>query len=433
MKTIIEELKWRGLFHQSTAEIEDLNINDVVAYAGFDPTADSLHIGNLAPIMLMMHIKRAGGSVIGLVGGATGMIGDPSGKKSERNFLDEETLNKNFEGVKAQLENIFEFDPNFNLINNFDTFNNMSVLDLLRDFGKHLTVNVMMSKDSVKSRINRTNNDISNETSGISFTEFTYQLIQGIDFHNLFVNNKCNLQIGGSDQWGNITAGTELIRRKHSQKAHGLTCPLISKSDGSKFGKSEKGNVWLSPEKTTPFEFFQFWINQSDEDAEKFIKIFTFKSREKIENIIEKHKENPHQRLLQNELANDITKFIHGEDALKIVQTTTNFIFKKNTDGILDLNKNDFEKVFDTIPKSIISKGILNKSNSIMDFLSLDTNFEIFKSKSDVKRMIAGNGLSINLLKVTPDLQLKDINLIHDNFIIVQKGKKNFHLVKLNS
>jgi len=431
MNKLIEELKWRGLLHQTTPELENIKSEKITAYAGFDPTADSLHIGNLAPIMLLKHLQNNGANIIALVGGATGMIGDPSGKKSERKFLDEKTLDHNFDSIKKQIIELLPTNKEnkTRIVNNYEWYKNMNILDFLRNVGKYITVNTMMSKDSVKNRINGENNQ------GISFTEFTYQLIQAQDFRHLNLNFGCNLQVGGSDQWGNMTAGIELLRKAEGKDVNALTCPLITKSDGSKFGKSEKGNVWLDLEQTSPYEFYQFWFNQTDEDAAKFIKIFTFLSKDEIEYLIEEHSKEPHKRKLQIKLAEEVTKLIHGNNGLEEAKVATNFLFsKKNIDinSLERINIKSFERIFSSVPNTQIDKLTFESASDIFDLLSDKTNFEIFKSKGDIRRMIKNNGLAINLSKVNNSTKLEDINTIHTKYIIIQKGKKNFHLIKIN-
>jgi len=430
MKELIKELKWRGLLHQHTAGLENLECMPT-GYVGFDPTADSLHIGNLAPIMLLIHLNLAGGKIIGLVGGATGMIGDPSGKKNERKFLDETTLDHNFDKIKKQLFTLIISGNAGRVVavNNFDWYKNMSILDFLRNVGKHATVNTMMTRDSVRNRIKP---EIEGESvDGISFTEFTYQLIQAKDFEHLNVKHECNLQMGGSDQWGNITAGIDLVRRTNGKSVHGLTCPLITKTDGTKFGKSEAGNVWLDKDKTSPFEFFQFWINQTDIDAKKFIKIFTLLDKKSIEVLIKLHDENPAKRFLQNELATNLTEFVHGKSGLKEAQIATDLLFGKlNLDTLSDISVEIFEKVFKTIPQTTVD---VLTGNNVIDILSEQTNFEIFKSKGDVRRLIKNNGLSINLKKVNVDTIITDFKKLHSKFLLIQKGKKNFHVLKINN
>ena len=432
MKKVIEELQWRGLLHQTTPELINKNSKKITVYAGFDPTADSLHIGNLAPIMLLKHLQNAGANIIALVGGATGMIGDPSGKKSERKFLDEKTLDKNFDAIRNQIHELLpknNSDANIpKMVNNYNWYKDMNILFFLRNVGKYITVNTMMSKDSVKNRINGENN------AGISFTEFTYQLIQAQDFRHL--NNKygCNLQVGGSDQWGNMTAGIELLRKADSVEVDALTCPLITKTDGSKFGKSENGNVWLDANKTSPYNFYQFWFNQTDEDAAKFIKIFTFLTKSEIDNIINEHNAAPHKRLLQKRLAEEVTKMIHGEEGLQEALVATDFLFsKKNVDinSLERISDTSFERIFSSVPNTHINKIIFDYATDIYDLLSEKTNFEIFKSKGDIRRLIKNNGLSINLSKIKNDTNLTDLKTIHSKYIIIQKGKKNFHLLKI--
>ena len=434
IQKLVEELEWRGLLHQQTSNIEDLK-NNVVAYVGFDPTSDSLHIGNLAPIMMMTHCVRAGARAIGLVGGATGMIGDPSGKKSERKFLDEQTLDYNFDCITAQLKKLLpkaQDDSTYipTTINNYDWYKNMSILDFLRNVGKHMSVNVMMTKDSVRNRIKPENEG--EVVDGISFTEFTYQLIQAKDFAHLNDKYGCNLQMGGSDQWGNMTAGTELIRKTNGNHTHAITCPLITKSDGSKFGKSEKGNVWLDSNKTTPFEFYQYWINLSDIDAEKMIKVFTLLSREVIEDLIVKHNEAPYKRELQKVLAKEVTIIVHGEEGYNEALAATNILFGKSSlQQIRDLTKEQFERIFSAVPVTKVDRIIYDQSQSIVALLTEDSKFEIFKSKSDIRRLIKDNAISVNLEKIDMQNKVTALELFHEKYLIIKKGKKNYHLINV--
>jgi tyrosyl-tRNA synthetase len=434
IEKLINELQWRGLLHQKTSNIENLKDN-VVAYVGFDPTSDSLHIGNLAPIMMMTHCVKSGARAIGLVGGATGMIGDPSGKKSERKFLDEQTLNYNFDCITKQLSGLLPPSPEESTyipttINNYDWYKNMSILDFLRNVGKHMSVNVMMTKDSVRNRIKP--DETGEAVEGISFTEFTYQLIQAKDFAHLNNIYGCNLQMGGSDQWGNMTAGTELIRKTTGSQTHAITCPLITKSDGAKFGKSEKGNVWLDSNKTTPFEFYQYWINLSDEDAEKMIKVFTLLSREIIEDLIAKHTAAPYKRELQKILAKEVTTFVHGEDGYNEALAATNILFGKSSlDQISSLNKNQFERIFSAVPVTKINRIVYDQSASIISLLTEDSKFEIFKSKSDIRRLIKDNAISVNLEKIDMQNKVDKLRLLHDKYLIIKKGKKNYHLINV--
>jgi tyrosyl-tRNA synthetase len=423
--SLIEELRWRGMIQDIMPGTEEqLDKEMTAAYIGFDPTADSLHIGSLVPILLLVHLQKAGHKPFALVGGATGMVGDPSGKSEERNLLSEETLRHNQDGVKKQLERYLDFDkskPNYaEMVNNYDWFKDFSFLNFIRDVGKHITVNYMMAKDSVRKRIEG--------DAGMSFTEFTYQLVQGYDFYWLYTNKNCKLQMGGSDQWGNIVTGTELIRRKANGEAFAFTCPLITKADGGKFGKTERGNIWLDPQKTSPYQFYQFWLNSSDADAEKWIRIFTFLSFEKIENITNEHEKNPSQRLLQKRLAEEITAFVHGKDELEKAVETTKRLFANQTAPAESLSEEDLEQMEGVI-KTDFAKIKFNAGIDVVSFLA-ETN--IFPSKGEARKTIQGGGVSINRKKVD-DIGMKvDTSLLlHEKYILVQKGKKNYHLVKL--
>ncbi len=401
---------------------EQLNKEMTTAYIGFDPTADSLHIGSLVPILLLVHLQRNGHQPIALIGGATGMIGDPTGKSEERNLLSPEQLEVNIAGIRKQLEKHLDFSPSLKnraeLVNNYDWFRKISFIDFLRDAGKHITVNYMMSKESVKKRIEG--------DTGISYTEFAYQLMQGYDFYWLYQQKNCKLQMGGSDQWGNITTGTELIRRKTGGEVFAFTCPLIKKADGGKFGKTEKGNVWLDPEKTSPYQFYQFWMNASDEDAEKWIKIFTFLSPPQIERLIQEHHENPANRILQKSLAKEVTVFIHGEDQYDKALETTEKLFSLSSVSASSLSVEDLENMEGVIqsdfPRQRIEDGI-----DIVTFLS-ETG--ILSSKGEARKMIQNGGISINRKKI-PDIakQINQADLLHDRYLLVQKGKKNYYLV----
>ena len=425
MNIFIEELRWRGMIQDIMPGTEDqLNKETTSAYIGFDPTADSLHIGSLVPILLLVHLQKAGHKPVALVGGATGMVGDPSGKSEERNLLSEDVLNKNVAGVKAQLEKFFNFDaslPNAaEMVNNYDWFKNISFLDFIRDTGKHITVNYMMSKDSVKKRLDG--------GTGMSFTEFTYQLVQGYDFYWLYKNKNCKLQMGGSDQWGNIVTGTELIRRKAGGEAFAFTCPLITKADGGKFGKSEQGNIWLDAAKTSPYQFYQFWLNASDADAGKWIKIFTFLSKSEIEILVKNHGENPAERLLQKMLAKELTVFVHGRDEYNKAIETTHKLFADQNVSAESLSEADLNAIEGIIkqdyPKQKIAEGI--------DITSLLTETNIFTSKGEAKKMIQNGGISINRKKIENPLQAVDTSmLLHNAFLLIQKGKKNYYLVKI--
>ena len=426
---LIEELRWRGMIQDIMPGTEEqLNKEITSAYIGFDPTADSLHIGSLVPILLLVHLQKAGHKPIALVGGATGMIGDPSGKSEERNFLSEEALQKNVTGVKAQLEKYLDFNPALpnaaEMANNYDWFKSFSFIDFLRDTGKHITVNYMMSKDSVKKRIAQKDSDAE---GGLSYTEFAYQMMQGYDFYWLYQNKNCKLQMGGSDQWGNIVTGTELIRRKAGGKAFAFTCPLLTKADGGKFGKTESGNVWLDPVRTTPYQFYQFWLNASDDDAEKWIKIFTFLSQPEINSIVEEHKKDAGKRLLQKRLAEEVTKFVHREEALKEAITTTEKLFTNQTAKAESLSIEDLEGM----------EGVVNidfekeKINTGIDVISFLADTAIFPSKGEARKMVQGGGVSINRKKVEGiDLKVDSSMLLHDKYLLVQKGKKNYYLVQ---
>jgi len=419
----IEELQWRGMIHDMMPGTEEQLKKEMTAgYIGFDPTADSLHIGSLATIMLLVHFQRAGHKPVILVGGATGMVGDPSGKAQERQLLDLEAINKNLEGQKKQLMQFLDFDCGENsalVVNNYDWFKGYEFLDFIRDIGKHITVNYMMAKDSVKKRMEL----------GISFTEFSYQLVQGYDFLWLFENMNCKLQMGGSDQWGNITTGTELIRRKNGGEAFALTTPLVTKSDGGKFGKTESGNVWLDPVRTSPYEFYQFWMNVSDEDAEKYIRIFTLFSKDEVNALIDKHRQAPHQRELQKALAKDITIRVHSENDYNIAVIASDILFGKGTTEMLQkLDERTLLSVFEGVPQYEIGKEILNNGIGIIDFLAEST--DIFKSKGEARRMLKDNGVSVNKEKVGEECTVGPNDLLNEKYILVQKGKKNYFLVK---
>ena len=405
---------------------EQLKKEPTSSYIGFDPTADSLHIGSLVPILLLYHLQQDGHKPIALIGGATGMVGDPSGKSEERNLLDEETLQKNIIGVRKQLEKFLDFDPNrlncAEIVNNYDWFKGLGFIDFLRDVGKHMTVNYMMSKDSVKKRIE-------GET-GISYTEFAYQLMQGYDFYWLYTNKKCKLQMGGSDQWGNITTGTELIRKKSGGEAFAFTCPLITKTDGGKFGKTEKGNIWLDPEKTSPFQFYQFWLNAADADAEKWIKIFTLLPKNEISVLLAEHRQDPGTRILQRKLAECITIFVHGNAEFETARQTTEQLFgKKEEINLHELSEAELLNAMDGVPLQTIASASIASGIDIVSFL-----FEsgIMPSKGEARKMIMGGGISINKQKVTDIAFTVDTNsLLANQYVVVQKGKKNHYLVKI--
>ncbi|MER3471762.1 MAG: tyrosine--tRNA ligase [Chitinophagaceae bacterium] len=422
---LIEELRWRGMIQDIMPGTEEQLLKEPTSgYVGFDPTADSLHIGSLVPILLLVHLQKAGHTPVALVGGATGMVGDPSGKSAERNLLDEATLEKNQTGVKKQLEKFLDFTskkPNAaELVNNYDWFKEMNFLSFIRDIGKHISVNYMMSKDSVRKRIE-------GET-GISFTEFTYQLIQGYDFYWLYQNKNCKLQMGGSDQWGNITTGTELIRRKTSGEAFAFTCPLITKADGGKFGKTEQGNVWLDPEKTTPFQFYQFWLNAADADAEKWIKIFTFLPKTEIDALIEEHNQDQSKRVLQKRLAQELTVFVHGEEEYAKAIETTQKLFTQQNASAESLSVEDLETM-EGIVKVDYAASNLSEGKDVISFLT-ETN--IFPSKGEARKMIQNGGVSINRKKVDGvQLTVDSSLLLHNQYLLIQKGKKNYYLVKV--
>ncbi len=422
---LIDELRWRGLIHDIMPGTEEqLNKEMTTGYVGFDPTADSLHIGSLVPIILLVHLQKSGHKPIALIGGATGMVGDPSGKSEERNLLNEETLQKNVSGIKTQLEKYLDFSatkPNrAEMVNNYDWLKGISFLAFLRDTGKHITVNYMMAKESVKKRIE-------GET-GISYTEFAYQLLQGYDFYWLYNNKGCKLQFGGSDQWGNMTTGTELIRRKGGGEAFVFTNPLITKADGGKFGKTEAGNIWLDPQKTTPFQFYQFWLNAADVDAEKWIKIFTFLPKEEIDNLVEEHKKDAGKRILQKKLAQDLTLFVHGEDEYKNAIETTQKLFAQAQAPAESLSIDDLENMQGIVRKQYDGKTF----EKGVDLLSFLAQTSIFPSKGEARKMVQNGGVSINRKKVDSlELIVDNGLLLHQKFLLVQKGKKNYFLVEL--
>ena len=428
IKNFVEELQWRGMIHDTMPGAEDHLMEAMrSAYVGFDPTADSLHIGNLVPIMLLAHFQRCGHKPVALVGGATGMIGDPSGKSSERNLLDEKTLRHNQDAIKQQLAHFLDFEsdvPNSaELVNNYDWMKEFSFLEFIRDVGKHITVNYMMAKDSVKNRISYESSD------GMSFTEFTYQLVQGYDFLHLYRENNCSIQMGGSDQWGNITTGTELIRRVGKGKGFAITCPLITKSDGSKFGKSEGGNVWLDANRTSPYKFYQYWLNSSDEDAEKYIKIFTFLTEDEIKSIVATHQEAPHQRGLQKRLAEEITTMVHSKSDFENAEKASNILFSKTfKSDIKTLDEKTFLDVFEGVPQAEVSKDDLSELNMI-GALAAQTKF--LASNSDARRALKENAVAVNKEKVKEDYQLSEDDLINGKYIILNKGKKNTYIIKV--
>jgi tyrosyl-tRNA synthetase len=430
-KNFVEELRWRGMIHDVMPGTEEqLNKEMTSGYVGIDPTADSLHIGHLVGVMMLKHMQLAGHRPIALIGGATGMIGDPSGKSQERNLLDEKTLRHNQDCLKAQLSKFLDFESNAEnralLVNNYDWMKEFSFLGFIRDIGKHITVNYMMAKDSVKKRISTESN------SGMSFTEFSYQLVQGYDFLWLYEHEGCKLQMGGADQWGNITTGTELIRRKlgHENNAFALTCPLITKADGSKFGKTESGNVWLDPEKTSPYEFYQFWMNVSDEDAERYVKIFTLLSRNEIEVLVNEHREAPHMRLLQKTLAKELTTRVHSEEEFLAAEEASQILFGKGTtETVRKLNEKTLLDVFRGVPQPEVSRADFDSVPGILDFLAQMTG--IFKSNGEARRMLKDNGVMINKEKIDENYKLGVHDLLNQKYILVQKGKKNYFLVKI--
>jgi len=403
-----------------------LNEKKASGYIGFDPTADSLHIGSLVQIMILMHFQRAGHRPIALVGGATGMIGDPSGKSAERNLLNEETLDKNINGIKNQLARFLDFDAsNENaalLVNNLDWMKGYSLIDFSRDIGKHITVNYMMSKDSVKKRLG------SESQVGMSFTEFTYQLLQGYDFLHLYKNLDCTLQMGGSDQWGNITTGTELVRRKASGKAYAITCPLITKADGTKFGKTEGGNIWLDKSRTSPYKFYQYWLNASDEDAERYIKIFTFLSEDEINTLIEEHKQAPHLRVLQNRIANEVTLLVHSQEDLDNAQKASQILFGKSTsEDLKSLDGATFLDVFEGVPQAELAKESLGEGVDIIAALAGDSQF--LKSNGEARRALKENSISVNKAKVQETYKVTNQDLINDRYVLLQRGKKTYFIL----
>ena len=416
----VEELKWRGMIHDIMPGTQEQFEKEMTsAYIGFDPTADSLHIGSLVQIMILVHLQRCGHKPFALVGGATGMVGDPSGKSKERNLLDEKTLNHNLVCVQKQLEQFLNFDCGANsaeVVNNYDWFKEFNFLEFIRDVGKHIPVNYMMAKDSVKSRLE----------SGMSFTEFSYQLVQGYDFYWLWKNKNCKVQLGGSDQWGNIVTGTELIRRKGEGKAFAVTTPLIKKADGGKFGKTESGNIWLDKTKTSPYKFYQFWLNSSDEDAKNYIKIFTLKSQEEINQLTTEHEQAPHLRVLQNAIANEVTTRVHSGEDLDMAIKASNILFGKSTaDDLKSLDEETFLSVFEGVPQFEISKADLDLN--ILDIVAEKT--QVFASKGEARRMIKSNAVSINKEKITEDVQLSENDLLNGKYILAQKGKKNYFLI----
>ncbi|MFW5656603.1 MAG: tyrosine--tRNA ligase [Bacteroidota bacterium] len=426
----VDDLKWRGLLHDITPGTEEqLEKEMTTAYIGFDPTADSLHVGSFSPIMLLKRFQLAGHKPVALVGGATGMIGDPTGKSQERNLLNEEVLQKNLNGIKKQLEKFLDFGSDSEnaaeMVNNYDWMKEFTFLDFIRDVGKHITVNYMMAKDSVKKRLGE------DSKTGMSFTEFTYQLVQGFDFLWLFENKNCKLQMGGSDQWGNITTGTELIRRKNGGAAYALTIPLVTKSDGGKFGKTESGNIWLDPERTSPYAFYQFWLNASDADAAQYLKTFTLLSREEIESLISEHEKSPHLRVLQKRLAKEVTIMVHSKADYENAVAASEVLFgKATTDKLRTLDERTFLSVFDGVPTFAVSKEVVENGVDILDLLAEHTS--VFPSKGELRRTIKGGGLSINKEKITDqEKQIDAGDLLNEKYILVQKGKKNYFIIHI--
>ncbi len=423
MMNFVEEMKWRGMIHDIMPGTEEQLQKEVTsAYIGFDPTADSLHIGSLVQIMTLVHLQRAGHKPLALVGGATGMVGDPSGKSKERNLLSEEVLAHNLSCVQKQLARFLDFDCGENsaeIVNNYDWFKDFNFLDFIRDVGKHISINYMMAKDSVKSRLE----------TGMSFTEFTYQLVQGYDFYHLYTEKNCKLQLGGSDQWGNIVTGTELIRRKARGEAFAITTPLIKKADGTKFGKTEGGNVWLDAERTSPYKFYQYWLNASDEDAKTYIKIFTLMAKEEIDALITEHEEAPHLRVLQKALGKDVTERVHGADAYQRAIEASEILFGKNTaEQLKSIQERDLLDIFEGVPQFEVSKAAIEEGIEVIDLLAQKT--QVFSSNGDARRMLKSNAVSINKLKVTAEKIVNAEVLLNDKYILVQKGKKNYFLLK---
>lgn len=425
----VDELRWRGMLHDIMPGTEEMLEKEIVSgYIGFDPTADSLHIGHMVQVMLLVHFQRAGHIPVALVGGATGMIGDPSGKSEERNLLDEATLRRNQEGIKKQLSRFLDFESDIKnravMVNNYDWMKEFSFLEFIRQIGKHITVNYMMSKDSVKKRLG------SDSREGMSFTEFSYQLVQGYDFLHLYNEIGCRLQMGGSDQWGNIVTGTELIRRKTGGEAFALTCPLITKSDGTKFGKTESGNVWLDPEKTSPYNFYQFWLNVSDEDAARYIKIFTLIGRDEIEKLVADHNNSPHERILQKRLAEELTVMVHSRDDYQSAVEASQILFGKGTTETLrKMNEATFLSVFEGVPAFDINRNLLVTGVTFTALCAENT--QVFSSKGELRRMVQGGGVSLNKEKIEdPDILIGQEQLLNDKYLLIQRGKKNYYLIR---
>ena len=423
--SFIDELSWRGMIHNVMPGVEEeLSKGVATAYIGFDPTADSLHIGSLVQIMTLVHFQKSGHKPLALIGGATGLVGDPSGKSKERNLLSKEILDANIKGISKQLEQFLDFDCGTNsaeVVNNYDWFEDFSFIGFIRDVGKHITINYMLSKDSVKSRME----------TGMSFTEFTYQLVQGYDFYWLYKNKNCKFQLGGSDQWGNIVTGTELIRRKESGDAFAITTPLIQKADGTKFGKTEEGNVWLDPKKTSPYKFYQYWINSSDLDAQKYIKIFTLLSKDKIHQLIDEHMENPSLRILQKELAKQVTILVHGENHFQLVKNASEILFQKGKtaiEGLKNMDESLFLEVFDGVPQAEINADLIG-SLTIVDALSSASNF--LKSNGEARRALKENSISLNKEKVNEEKIISKTDLIGSSYILLQRGKRNYFILKV--
>jgi tyrosyl-tRNA synthetase len=427
MNSFIEELRWRGMLQDMTPDLEQhLTKGMASAYLGFDPTADSLHIGHLVGVMTLLHFQRSGHKPFALVGGATGMIGDPSFKSAERNLLDKPTLDHNVACLQAQLSKFLDFsgatENKAELVNNYDWISKFSFLEFIRDVGKHITVNYMMSKDSVKRRIE--------DGNGLSFTEFSYQLIQGYDFYHLWKNENCSIQLGGSDQWGNIVTGTELIRKMGGASAYALTVPLITKSDGSKFGKTEGGSVWLDPEKTSPYAFYQFWLNVSDDDASKYIRIFTILDQTTIEALEVEHSATPHLRILQKEIGKQLTNLVHGEAEYEMALKASDILFgKSSTEDLAALDERTFLQVFEGVPQVEVSKAEINELTAILDLFGEMTQGVVFPSKGEARKMIQGGGVSINKEKLSDPTAAPDFQLLQGKYLLVQKGKKNYYIV----
>ena len=427
-KNFFEELKWRGLIQDSTPSIdEELDKNSLIAYIGFDPTSDSLHIGSLVQLIILKHFQEYGHKPILLIGGATAMIGDPSGKSKERNLLDQNEISENITQIKNQVAKFLDFKNSKNpalMLNNYDWISGLNIIDFFRDYGKSLTVNYMMSKESVKKRISP------GQSEGMSFTEFTYQLFQAYDFYHLHKNYDCKIQMGGSDQWGNITSGIELIRKKTGKKSFALTCPLITKSDGSKFGKTEEGNVWLDRDKTSPYKFYQYWLNSSDKDSENYIKIFTMADKNYIDKLISDHRTKPHQRLLQKFIANELTQMVHSkEDLENVIRASEIFFGKSNYKDLDEIPEDVFLEIFEDVPSVKISKFDYDSIPNFEKFLQV-TGF--FKSNSDIRRSLSENSVMINKERVNDDFDFKSISLIKKKYILLQRGKKNYFLVNIN-